>query len=589
MHDDAALVDRAKRGDSDAYEMLVVRYERAGKVLALGILKDRDLAEDVVQIAFVKAYEKLGTLRQGSRFAAWLMQIVRRQAVHTARQASPVVSLESVAEPMDPIGSEVPGGEREYLIELLIRLPIHERLAFTLRYLDGHSPREIAAMTDHRPNRVARRIARYTGTLGGVAVGIAVLVFTIGGWPRLGGTGTGVAFAEVQQAIREVETAVLVSENPERPFWNHRILYFRKPNLVRKEWRNGVVYIEDWQGKKLALNSHDNTAQLCVGTFADSSPSDYLDRLANIERGSVRELGERKFSGKTLLGFALPAEGALEKSGRAIREVWVDPSSRLPVREEFLPVDADDFVSAMWRSTTFYSFNVPLDESLFRMTPPEGYTLLEGHHWHRSMMPPVAAVPDEAELAAACIDPLHGIGPAKFGMSAKEVVQVLGRPDEMNYTFAVTPEDDKRFQKRYEELFATLRQQKPDAFEEGRLRQEVLKQLNLEFQPTAVSGVIVGYSSRGFELNVDNTLGLKGVFCRAGEQVARDFMGQTSKGIRMGSGLEDIEKAYGPPDTKDEDPDRSTVSLYYGSLGMLMILDRGRLDDLSIHLVDKVD
>ena len=81
MHEDAVLVSRAKQGDSDAYEALMIRYERAAKVLALGILRDRDLADDVVQNAFIRAYEKLGTLRQGSRFAAWLMRIVKRQAV----------------------------------------------------------------------------------------------------------------------------------------------------------------------------------------------------------------------------------------------------------------------------------------------------------------------------------------------------------------------------------------------------------------------------------------------------------------------------------------------------------------------------
>jgi RNA polymerase sigma-70 factor (ECF subfamily) len=165
MHEDAALVYRAKQGDSDAFEALMIRYERAAKVLALGILQDRDLADDVVQNTFIRAYEKLGTLRQGSRFAAWLMRIVKRQAVRAARKRRPMAPLESIAEPMDPIGDEELRHKHECLMELVNRLPLHERLIFALRYLDGHRPSDIAAMTGRPVDTVRKQLSRAMGRL----------------------------------------------------------------------------------------------------------------------------------------------------------------------------------------------------------------------------------------------------------------------------------------------------------------------------------------------------------------------------------------------------------------------------------------
>lgn len=160
MHEDAALVERVKQGDSDSYEQLVVRYERAAKVLALRIVGDRGLAEDVLQDAFIRAYEKLRTLRDGSKFAPWLMRITKRQAVRCARKRRSMASLESISEPMVSVGSEHLEEAHECLMELVNRLPLHEQLVFTLRHLDGHRPSEIAEITGRRVNTVKKQLSR---------------------------------------------------------------------------------------------------------------------------------------------------------------------------------------------------------------------------------------------------------------------------------------------------------------------------------------------------------------------------------------------------------------------------------------------
>jgi len=69
----------------------------------------------------------------------------------------------------------------------------------------------------------------------------------------------------------------------------------------------------------------------------------------------------------------------------------------------------------------------------------------------------------------------------------------------------------------------------------------------------------------------------------------RGFRGKTTKGIGMGSTLQEIETAYGAADGKHEDRDGNETSLYYEAFCMLLRLKEGRLCDLSIHLGDRPD
>lgn len=160
MEEDSAIVQRVKEGDTDAYEALVVRYERAAKMAVLRIVRDRHLAEDVLQEALVKAYENLDTLRDGSKFGPWLMRITTREAVRCVRGRRCMVSLESTGEPMDSMDTELHRDGREHLIELVNRLPIHERLVFALHHLDGHGTADVAATTGRRVETVKKQLSR---------------------------------------------------------------------------------------------------------------------------------------------------------------------------------------------------------------------------------------------------------------------------------------------------------------------------------------------------------------------------------------------------------------------------------------------
>jgi RNA polymerase sigma-70 factor, ECF subfamily len=81
---DLALVERAKRGEVAAFEMLVVKYRRRVERLIGRIVRDVDMVEDVAQETFIRAYRALPQFRGESAFYTWLYRI----AVNTAKKTA---------------------------------------------------------------------------------------------------------------------------------------------------------------------------------------------------------------------------------------------------------------------------------------------------------------------------------------------------------------------------------------------------------------------------------------------------------------------------------------------------------------------
>jgi len=79
---DAQLVERAKRGEVHAFEMLVVKYQRRIERLIGRFVRDTDLVADVAQETFIRAYRALPQFRGESAFYTWLYRI----AVNTAKK-----------------------------------------------------------------------------------------------------------------------------------------------------------------------------------------------------------------------------------------------------------------------------------------------------------------------------------------------------------------------------------------------------------------------------------------------------------------------------------------------------------------------
>lgn len=148
---DSFLVERVRRGDAAAFDALVRRYYRPAYAVALARLGNAMDAEDVCQDAFVRALERIDD-PDPTRFAAWLLQIVRNRAhnyraYRKVREAQPLDSV-SAAGPADPARDAQGSQLRARLQTALAEVSDIQREVVLLHDLQGWKHREIAAALD---------------------------------------------------------------------------------------------------------------------------------------------------------------------------------------------------------------------------------------------------------------------------------------------------------------------------------------------------------------------------------------------------------------------------------------------------------
>jgi RNA polymerase sigma-70 factor (ECF subfamily) len=157
MQDIAEIVRSVLRGDRAAFEELVRRYERAAWTTAWRVLRDYHAAQDTTQEAFVQAYRRLSLLQQPRYFGVWLLRITHRLAVRRARRAEETAAIDTI--PLAAVEVH-PSTDRDALLEAVAALPEHERLVVVLRYFDGHSVAEVAAMAGRPVGTVTKQLSR---------------------------------------------------------------------------------------------------------------------------------------------------------------------------------------------------------------------------------------------------------------------------------------------------------------------------------------------------------------------------------------------------------------------------------------------
>jgi RNA polymerase sigma-70 factor (ECF subfamily) len=175
---DALLVERTKRGDVRAFEMLVVKYQRRIERLIARMVRDVDLVPDIAQETFIRAYRAIPQFRGDSAFYTWLYRI----AVNTAKKAlvelkrDPLVSEAALVSHDD--GDETSRAETELshgetpeamLASKEIAAAVNGaidalsedlRQAIVLREIEGLSYEEIAGVMDCPIGTVRSRIFR---------------------------------------------------------------------------------------------------------------------------------------------------------------------------------------------------------------------------------------------------------------------------------------------------------------------------------------------------------------------------------------------------------------------------------------------
>jgi RNA polymerase sigma-70 factor (ECF subfamily) len=163
---DSELVNQARRGDLESFGALCRRYERSILALAMAKLRDVHAAQDVVQMTLLAGFQRLSTLADASKFGPWILQIARRQVVESGRKRQMSVAIPG-GHATPTAASEPATGwvETEHLMNLIERLPEHERVLIGLRFFDGHSLAEIAEIMARPLGTVSKQLSRATARL----------------------------------------------------------------------------------------------------------------------------------------------------------------------------------------------------------------------------------------------------------------------------------------------------------------------------------------------------------------------------------------------------------------------------------------
>jgi len=173
--DDQELVTRSRAGDAQAFRSLVVRYQRKVYAVALGIVRDPDLAWDVAQEAFVRVHQHLAEFKGESAFSTWVFRIASHLSIDSVRRERTRAKddLEetdeaALAEGGDGILATALGTNpqesalrRELMDkigEALERLPEKHRTILVLREVEGLSYEELAERLGIQKGTVMSRL-----------------------------------------------------------------------------------------------------------------------------------------------------------------------------------------------------------------------------------------------------------------------------------------------------------------------------------------------------------------------------------------------------------------------------------------------
>jgi RNA polymerase sigma-70 factor (ECF subfamily) len=150
------VIARAQRGHTDAFRELVEAYKDRLHAFVWRTLRDHHEAEDIVQAAFVKAYESLSSYSSQYAFSTWLFTIAYRLCLNHLRRKRPAcgdIELSNVGRPEDDVATTLAGSEdarrlRERIWAAVDELSPPQRSAVLLFYREGKGCQEIGRILD---------------------------------------------------------------------------------------------------------------------------------------------------------------------------------------------------------------------------------------------------------------------------------------------------------------------------------------------------------------------------------------------------------------------------------------------------------
>jgi RNA polymerase sigma-70 factor (ECF subfamily) len=165
----ADLVRRALDGDSEAFESIILRYERRVVSLATKLLGKTEDAQDAAQEVFLRVYKYLHRLDLQKPIEPWLMRVTvnvsrdigrkRQLRLNAFPESDSLDAAPAVAErnPFEEVAAEQ---QRRLLWKALNSLPEKERIAVTLRDIEGLSTSEVAEILESSESTVRSQISR---------------------------------------------------------------------------------------------------------------------------------------------------------------------------------------------------------------------------------------------------------------------------------------------------------------------------------------------------------------------------------------------------------------------------------------------
>ena len=171
---DVQLIHAVLSGDDSAFDILVEKYQKSVHALAWRKIGDFHYAEEITQDTFLRAYQKLSTLRNPSQFLRWLYVIANRLCLNWLRKQKPAKQLQSLEDtPMEEVMKSVYG---RYVLEqreteatehrfeivkkLLEKLPESERTVMVLHYLGEMTMKEIGKFLGVSVETIKTRLYR---------------------------------------------------------------------------------------------------------------------------------------------------------------------------------------------------------------------------------------------------------------------------------------------------------------------------------------------------------------------------------------------------------------------------------------------
>ena len=163
LAEEKEVIDRVLSGDRHAYRKLVDHYKDYAVTLAFRVMKEHDAAEEVAQLAFIKAYQSLEYFRKTARFSSWLYRIIYNTAISELRKKKYHEPFRTEKFDMGTAVNTHPmeAKDRRRFIDIALhKLPEQDALLLNLYYLEEMSLEEISQETGMQVNTAKVRLHR---------------------------------------------------------------------------------------------------------------------------------------------------------------------------------------------------------------------------------------------------------------------------------------------------------------------------------------------------------------------------------------------------------------------------------------------